>query len=301
MQQDTEAQEGWTRFEYSAPDGLLLAGRLYGAAHDDALPVVCLAGLTRNSADFHELALHLSRDAARPRKVFCPDYRGRGISARDSDWRNYHPLTEADDVLAGMAAAGLEGAAFVGTSRGGMIAMILAAMRPTVLKAVVLNDVGPEIDSDGIARIRAYVEKGRDFDNWQEAVAAVRAIAAQQFPGFDDRAWQRQARLIFEEKDGRVVRRYDPAIMKTLAAIDPDRPLPTMWPQFEGLKRMKLLTIRGALSDLLSSGTLETMRAKHPEMEVITVEDQGHAPDLGTRDLPERIAAFIASAEGARR
>ena len=294
-------RQGWTRFDYSAQDGLRLAGRLYEpdeeSMHDGAMPVVCLAGLTRNSADFHQLALHLARSAPRPRKVLCLDYRGRGMSAWDSNWENYNPLTEAEDVLAGVTAAGIEGAAIIGTSRGGLIAMILAAMRPTLLGAVILNDVGPEIDGRGLVRIRSYVEKGQDFDNWLDAVAAVKAMGESQFPRLEYTDWERQARLIFEGKNGRVVRRYDPALMKTLTAINLDNPLPAMWPQFAGLKNVPLLTIRGERSDLLSRETVEKMHAAHPAMQSFTVADQGHAPDLGSGNLPERIAAFIAAAE----
>ncbi|MCG6856750.1 MAG: alpha/beta hydrolase [Salaquimonas sp.] len=295
MSEMQDEQKGWTRLDYSAPDGLQLAGRCYGWDNDDALPVLCLAGLTRNSADFHQLALYLSQEAPRRRKVLSLDYRGRGMSAWDNNWENYNPLAEAEDVLAGTTAAGIEEAAVIGTSRGGMLAMILAAMRPALLKAVILNDVGPEIDGRGLVRIRAYVEKGRDFTNWQDAVEAVEAIGQSQFPNFDHEEWQRQARLIFEEKKGRIVRRYDPKIMKTLTSIDLDSPLPSLWPQFDGLKQIPVLTIRGERSDLLSPETLEKMHEAHPGMQSIIVPDQGHAPDLGTANLPERIAEFITS------
>ena len=293
MSEPQNDSEGWTRFDYSAPDGLRLAGRLYGGDNEGPLPVVCLAGLTRNSADFHELALYLAYEANPRRKVLCLDYRGRGMSAWDRNWENYNPLTEAEDVLAGAIAAGIGEAAIIGTSRGGMIAMILAAMRPAMLKAVVLNDVGPEIDGQGLLRIRAYVEKGRDFDNWADATDAVQAIGQNQFPGFDRKDWQRHARLIFEDKNGKVVRRYDPKIMNTLKSIDIDGPLPSLWPQFVGLKRVPLLVVRGSRSDLLSRETVEKMHVEHPTMRSTVVADQGHAPDLGSAGLPERIATFI--------
>lgn len=289
--------KGWTRLDYSATDGLRLAGRRYGFEHHDALPVVCLAGLTRNSADFHDLAMHLAYKAAVKRPVLCLDYRGRGMSAWDDNYEHYDPLTEADDVLAGTTAAGIGEAAIIGTSRGGLIAMILSAMRPALLKAVILNDVGPEIDARGLVRIRAYVEKGRDYDNWRDAITALKTIAESQFPGLSDEVWQKQARQIYEEKNGKIVRRYDPKLMKTLTSIDLDSPLPSLWPQFAGLKKVPLLSIRGERSDLLSRETVEKMEAAHPWMRSITVANQGHAPDLGSGDLPQRIAAFIETAE----
>lgn len=288
---------GWTRLDYSAPDGLRLAGRKYGWQHDNRLPVLCLAGLTRNSADFHHLAMYLSRWAPAPRRVLCLDYRGRGMSQRDRDWQNYNPLTEADDVLAGVTAAGLREVAIVGTSRGGLIAMVLAALRPAVMRAVVLNDVGPEIDGRGLVRIRNYVEKGRDFASWREAVEAVRAMGESQFPVYDRSDWEAQARLIFEERKGRIVRRYDPRLMKSLATINLDNPLPTMWPQFAGLRNIPVLLLRGERSDLLSPETVERMHDLHPAMRSVTVAGQGHAPDLGSDGLPERVAAFIEAAE----
>ncbi len=297
MSETFDDSEGWTRFDYGAPDGLVLSGRKYGFGHADALPVICLPGLTRNAADFHELALHLSRGAARPRPVLALDYRGRGLSARDRDWRHYDVLTEAWDVLAAADAAGIGEAAFVGTSRGGMITMILSAMRPALIACAVLNDIGPQIEPRGLVRIRSYVEKDRDHPGWDEAAAALKAAGQNHFPAWDDGTWMRQARRMYIENGRRIVRRYDPALVKTLAAIDFDHPLPAMWPQFAGLARVPVLAIRAANSDILSQETLERMQQMHPRLESITVQGQGHAPDLGTGNLPSKIAAFVAAAE----
>jgi pimeloyl-ACP methyl ester carboxylesterase len=295
--------EGWSRFDYGAPDGLQLAGRKYGFANTSAhgaLPVICLSGLTRNASDFHDLAMHLANDPVRKRPVLALDYRGRGMSARDRNWQNYNVLTEAEDVIAGATAAGIGEAVIVGTSRGALISMVLAAMRPALLAGVVMNDAGPEIDGRGLVRIRTYVEKGSDFANWSQAVAAVKAIGRTHFPNWDDAMWARQARRIYAEENGKVVRRYDPALMKTLSAIDLDHPLPAMWPQFEGLANVPVLVVRGANSDLLSEQTLAKMHARHASMESVIVPDQGHAPDLGTEGLPARIASFMARIEAKR-
>jgi pimeloyl-ACP methyl ester carboxylesterase len=300
MADSLDDSEGWTRFDYAAADGLALSGRKYGFGAVDALPVICLPGLTRNSADFHALALHLSRHSQRPRPVLTLDYRGRGMSARDRNWRNYNVLTEADDVIAAAAAAGIGEAAFVGTSRGGLITMILSAMRPGLIACAVLNDIGPQIEPRGLVRIRSYVEKGRDFARWSDAVEAVKAIGQSHFPAWDEAMWERQARLIYAEGGRKIERRFDPALMKTLAAIDFDKPLPAMWPQFAGLGRVPVMVLRGANSDILSEETLAEMGRMHPRLESITVPQQGHAPDLGTQDLPRRIAAFIAGAEAKR-
>ena len=289
----------WQDFEYTSFDGLRLAGRKYGWQNTDDLPVLCLAGLTRNSADFHPLAVYLSTHIKHPRRVLCLDYRGRGQSAYDENWGNYNPLTEAGDVIDGLIAAGLHQVAIIGTSRGGLIAMVLAAMRPTIIKAVILNDVGPEVDGQGLVRIKNYIENATDPKNWQEAVQAVAAISTKQFPDWDGDELDRQARLIFKQENGAIVRQYDSGLAKSLTSINLDEPLPTFWPQFEGLGHLPLLLIRGEYSDLLSFETVEKMLEVHPKMEVISAPGQGHAPDLGSGRLPQAIARFLVSANKA--
>lgn len=289
----------WEEFRYSASDGLHLAGRKYGWHHLGAGPaVVCLPGLTRNSADFHELAVALSGEGLGNRRVLCLDYRGRGNSEFDKNSNNYNPLVEADDVIQGMVAAGVGEADIIGTSRGGIIAMILAAMRPGMLHSVILNDVGPQIDVKGLVRIKAYMQRSARPTNMAQAIENIKSYASTQFPEFDDEDWQKQANLIYQEKDGRLSVRYDPALIKGLKAINLDAPLPTLWPQFSGLKDIPVLVIRGANSDLLSEETVEKMKQEHSGLKVLNVPNQGHAPDLGTFGIPKRIANFLENAAG---
>src|SRR5690606_8449896 len=132
-------------------------------------PAVCLPGLTRNARDFHGLALHLSRNAARPRTVVAFDYRGRGRSGHDPDWRNYNARVEAGDVLDGLAALGIHRAAFIGTSRGGLVVFMLAGMRPSAIAAAILNDIGPVLEGDGLAAIRAFLERAPKPASFEEA------------------------------------------------------------------------------------------------------------------------------------
>ena len=292
MSDQFDDSEGWEKFEYSAADGLRLAGRKYGWRHNKALPVICLAGLTRNSADFHPLALHLSREAAVPRRVLCLDYRGRGMSDHDKDWEKYNIFTEAADVLAAADALGIGKAITIGTSRGGLVTYVLAATRPGLLAGAVLNDIGPEIDPQGLVRIRNYVGGAESFPNWSEATNAVRSYGKAHFTKWDDDEWRRQARLIYAEKDGRIVKRYDQNLTKTLKSLNLDNPIPPMWPQFAGLKNIPLMAIRGENSDLLSAETLRSMHDAHPGMQSIVVESQGHAPDLATPGIPPAIARF---------
>ncbi|MEP9397247.1 alpha/beta hydrolase [Mesorhizobium sp. KR2-14] len=283
-------------FFYSAPDGLRLHARVYGAANTGKTPVICLPGLTRNARDFHELSLHLSR--ANARKVAAFDYRGRGRSAYDKNWRNYNLNVEADDILAGLTALEVEHGAFIGTSRGGLIIHLLAAMRPAVLRAVVLNDIGPVVEAAGFARIRAYLEtapKPRSFD---EALAMQRSLHGKAFPALSGRDWRRFVAALYRDRGGVPVPDFDPALLKTLSQLDLSVPLPTMWPQFQGLYPVPVLAIRGEHSTLLSAQTLQEMEQRHPRLEALTVSGQGHAPLLETGELPNRIAEFLDRADG---
>jgi pimeloyl-ACP methyl ester carboxylesterase len=287
---------GFSDFFYSAPDGLRLHARVYGESSGSGQPVVCLPGLTRNARDFHELAMLLSRDKQRPRKVVAFDYRGRGQSAYDPDWKNYDLLVEAGDVVAGLIALGIEHAAFVGTSRGGLIIHVLAAMRPTVLKAVVLNDIGPVLESAGLSHICNYLENAPRPKSLAEAVAIQQAAHGQNFPALSDSDWERFVRAIYRNENGVPVPDFDPAL-RNVAKWRTEEPIPTMWPQFEGLSALPMLAIRGANSSLLSAATLDEMARRHPDCETVTVEGQGHAPLLETGDLPSIVAAFLDRAE----
>lgn len=281
---------------FSAPDGLMLSARIYGEHNnrDCRLPVVCLPGLSRNARDFHGLALHLSRGAEPARKVVVFDYRGRGRSDHDRDWRNYDIPTETADVLAGLTALGIERAAFVATSRGGLIVFALAGARPAALGPVVLNDVGPELGGAALAQIRAFMERAPRPRDWAEAIAIVRTANAHAFPALTEADWERWARAVYREDKGRLVADFDPRLLKTLKGIDFGKPLPTFWAQFAGLRALPLLAIRGENSALLSAETLATMARRHETMKSHIVEGQGHAPMLDTAGLPELIGGFIA-------
>lgn len=283
----------FTDIPYSATDGLRLNARVYGAANREHLPVICLPGLTRNARDFHDLALFLARRAKNPRKVVAFDYRGRGRSQYDKDWRNYNFQVETGDVMAGMTAMGIEDAAFIGTSRGGLILFMLATQRPAAIKAVVLNDVGPVLDGVGLAQIHTTLKRAPRPSTFEEAVRLQRSTNGEAFSALDDADWQRLVRALYREEDGKPVADYDPALANTMKSVDLGKPLPVLWPQFLALSHSPILAIRGANSRLLSAKTLELMKERHPRLTSITVEGQGHAPLLETGGLPEKIAAFI--------
>lgn len=289
--------DGFSDFFYAAPDGLKLHARIYGEGNTGPWPVICLPGLTRNARDFHELALYLAGKAPRPRKVVAFDYRGRGLSDHDPDIGHYNVGTEAGDVLAGLSALGIEQAAFIGTSRGGLIIHVLGALKPTVLKAIVLNDVGPVIEAEGLAHIRSYLDRSPTPRTFAEAVEAQRRVHGADFPALSDADWGRMVAAICRETETGWVPDFDPALVDTLAGVDFSKPLPDLWPQFDALAAIPMLAIRGGNSKLLSAATLEEMQKRHPGMETTSVDGQGHAPFLETGDLPATIAAFLDRAE----
>jgi pimeloyl-ACP methyl ester carboxylesterase len=296
------ADEAFEDFFYQSADGLRLHAQIYGADLSSHLPVVCLPGLTRNARDFHELALHLSRAAKTPRKVVALDYRGRGQSAYDPDWKKYDIGIEASDVLTGLEQLGIARAAFVGTSRGGLIVHVLAVLRPDMLAAVVLNDIGPVLEAAGLQHLKTYLGKAPRPETFAEAAAAQKLAHGPAFPSLTDADWDRMARAIFREDGGVLMPDFDPALLNGLMATDLSQPLPDLWPHFGALSAIPLLAIRGENSLLLSAQTLAEMANRHPNFESITVAGQGHAPFLETGSLPARIADFIDRAElGTRR
>ncbi len=285
---------------FRTPDGLRLHMRDYGAHLARGLPVVCLPGLTRSVADFDRVARALSTGAGGPkRRVVALDYRGRGGSDHDANWQNYNLAVEGADILAALTAAGIGKAIFLGTSRGGLHVMTLAASHRALLHAAILNDIGPVLEPEGLARIRGYVGKLAAPRSLSEAVALLKGIMGPQFDGLTAADWDAHARATFEDDDGRLGARYDPALMRTLEGLDLNAPLPDLWPQFEALRGIPLLVIRGANSDLLAPATLAEMIRRHGGCAAFTVPGQGHAPLLLDPASIERICAFVADVDPA--
>ena len=276
----------------TAQDGLRLHVREYGARTAARLPAVCLPGLARTGADFETLASSLASNPRAPRRVLVLDLRGRGRSDYDRNPKNYNVQVELADVLAVLTARGVDRAVFVGTSRGGILTMLLAATRPTALAGCVLNDIGPVIDTKGLMRIKSYVGKLPRVASLHEAADILRRLFGTQFPNLSDDDWVDFARRTFKDADGRIVPDYDVRLGKTLARLNPERPLPPLWKEFDALARVPLMVIRGGHSDILSHATVAAMQARHPAMEAIEVPDQGHAPLLSDPALVARIAAF---------
>lgn len=281
---------------YSSRDGLRLHARDYVPieAHAHNFPVICLHGLSRNARDFDLLAKHLASHPQNPRRVIAFDYRGRGLSAYDKNWENYNVLNEAEDIVSGLNALGIEHGIFIGTSRGGLITFVLAGMRPTALKGIVLNDIGPVIDGSGLMQIRSYLQHAPRPKTWNEAVEAQKKIMGKSFPALSDEDWLFEADSRYTQKDGKISADYDPRLANTMKTLNAGDRLPTAWPQFMGLSHLPTLVIRGENSSILSKQTLEKMNEVHPNMQHIEVEGQGHAPMLHTSGLDVSIAEFCA-------
>lgn len=261
---------------YTATDGVAL----HYTDEGQGLPVIALAGLTRNGADFDHVAPHL------PVRLIRPDYRGRG----QSDWADPGTYTipqEAQDVLALMDHLGLEKAAILGTSRGGLIAMVLAATAKDRLIGAALNDIGPELMDRGLDVIKDYI--GRNPA--QKTYAEVAKARAKLWTHFDDvpmGRWLAEVQAHYKETADGLVIRYDPKLRDAVLAAGA-QPAPDLWPLFDALGGLPLALVRGANSDLLSVATADAMSARRPDMIRADLPGRGHVPFL---DEPQALAAL---------
>ena len=284
-----------TRIHWRSTDGLNLHARDYHGAVDRP-PVICLHGLTRNARDFEDLAPSIV--GATGRRVIAVDIRGRGGSDRALDPMSYNPAMYAADILALLDDQAIARAAFVGTSMGGLIMMTLALMRPDAIAAAVLNDVGPEIAPEGLARIAGYIGVSAEVADWAGAAAWVKAGNGVVFPDYGDVDWDRMARRTFREAGGRPVLDYDTDIALPIRAADPSAPAPDLWPAFSALVSGRpALLIRGETSDILSPDIAARMRAVAPHMAYAEVPRVGHAPMLDESEAFNAITTLLLAAE----
>lgn len=293
----TAAQQRFESLFFVQRNGLKLHVRMFPARHSSPesaaqyrRPLVCLPGLTRNGRDFDVLALALSGGPA-ARDVYTLDYRGRGLSDSDPDWRNYTVPAEMHDVIDFMTARGLAEPGILGTSRGGLITMILAAAQPSLVGPVILNDIGPVIEQRGLSRIASYVGRTPLPRDWSEAARLVRDMNIKAFPAVPDEEWEPIARQLFNEKSGRPAPGYDPELSRAFSVLD--GPMPALWPQFEALARVPIMVVRGANSDILSAETVDAMRQRHRDLTELTIAGQGHAPWLRDEPSIHEISNFL--------
>ncbi|MFL6728922.1 MAG: alpha/beta fold hydrolase [Sphingomicrobium sp.] len=274
-------------------DGLKLHYRDY-PGDTSKPPILCLAGLTRNSRDFADFAERYS-----PRfRVLALDFRGRGMSDYDPMPARYLPPTYAYDVIELLDQLAIPEAIFVGTSLGGLVTMAVAALAPQRIAAAILNDVGPELSDAGLDRIKSYVGKGVQFKDWDEVARAIASNNSHAFESYTADDWIRMAKRNMREDNGEIVFDYDMAIAEPFNAAGP-APEIDMWPLFAALARKPLLVIRGANSDLLSAEALDKMRSAAAAMKSVVVPGVGHAPDLSEPEAVAAIDEFLGAIEAA--
>ncbi len=276
---------------FEVSDGARLHGRRYAPTGEPKGLVICLPGLTRNERDFDGVAPIV---AALGFDVIALSLRGRARSSY-ADYKTYHPAQYRDDVLAVLESLNATSAIFIGTSLGGITTMLVAETAAARIRAAIINDVGPELAPEGIARIMEYMAARPDAPTemtFEEAKAAVRAINDVAFPHADDAFWDAFTRRTFREIDGgRWKLDYDPGISKALAELGP---APALAPGWAALAKVPTLLVRGAISDLLSTDIVERMREARPGFDYVEAEDVGHAPMLTEPEVVRAIKAFLA-------
>lgn len=270
---------------FESADGLRLYARDSGPS-GPLTPLLCLSGLTRNSKDFEPLFARLSPR----RRIVAPDYRGRGRSQYAADGSAYRPDVELDDAMRLLDRLGLARVGIIGTSRGGLVAMLMGCKHRDRLAGVLFNDIGPELEIAGLIRIRDYLGGPVELESWDDAIAALKRTSAG-FETLNDAQWLRLARAVFRDEDGRPAMDYDPHLGDGLPSAQEiaEGKVPALWDLFEGLAGLPLTVLRGANSDLLSTRVVEEMAMRHPGLDAVTVDNRGHVPFL---DEPEAEAAI---------
>lgn len=280
---------GFTEHYYPTHDGLSLYYRSYGSGED---VVVCLPGLTRNSKDFHEIANHLS-----PRyRVLSLDIRGRGQSDWDPDWRNYHPATYISDTWSLLDQLEISSFIMIGTSLGGLLAMIMASQQPKRVRAVILNDAGPEANPAGYTRILASFNQQTILKDWQEAIRQCKQTYEAALPDMPAEFWSEYVRKNHREGEGgqpeldidpnigEAIRKGD---LSRIAGIQVDP-----WAAFRAII-MPCLVLRGELSDILSPEIVERMTLVKPDLINAVIPDRGHAPLLNEPESLLAVDTFL--------
>jgi pimeloyl-ACP methyl ester carboxylesterase len=283
-------RERWWDHYWWSPDGVRLHARVYDPPEpvEAALPILCLPGLARNARDFEALAPHL----AERRRVIVVEFRGRGESAYAKDPMTYVPLSYVQDVVALLDDRGIHRFATIGTSLGGLVSMILAATHPGRLVGAVLNDVGPELEAAGLARIRDYIGTGGSQPTWIHAARAVAELNAAVYPDYGIHDWLRMTKRTHRlTPEGRIVTDYDKQIAAPLRVPHGGEAAADLWPAYRALGTIPLLILRGALSDILARTAADRMLAELPSARLVEVPGVGHAP---TMDEPEALAAIDA-------
>ena len=275
---------------FQTDDGLTLFARDYSLAPSALTPLLCLPGLTRNSKDFETIAPWL----AGRRRVIAPDFRGRGLSQFAGDPASYRPDVELADMIGLLNFLGIGRIAVIGTSRGGIAGLLMAALHRDRLAGLLLNDVGPKLEPAGLLRIRTYLGERVKFESWSAAIAGLKASN----PGFESLSageWQAFAQRVFKETGGGPCINYDPALATTFPTVDDIESgrVAALWDLWAHLAGLPLSVVRGEHSDLLSSTTVEAMKQMNPDLDATTVSSRGHAPFLDEMEAKEAILRWL--------
>lgn len=282
-----------TERSWQSPDGLTLFFRDYAGDGSDKLPVLCLHGLTRNSRDFELLAPHI---AAQGHRVLALDMRGRGNSDYAPDSMTYQLPTYIGDVMALLEQEAIDRFVSIGTSMGGLMTMVLGALIPQRVAGALLNDIGPEVETGGIDKIKTYLGQGRSFPTWMHAARSLEEVHGAAHPGFDTEGWIAMAkRCMTVCNNGRIAFDYDMKLAEPFLAADETSVPPDLWPGFEALADKPLVLVRGGLSNLLSQATLDEMQRRAPQADVVTVANAGHAPTLDEPEVRAAIDSLLAN------
>jgi pimeloyl-ACP methyl ester carboxylesterase len=283
------AEAAYSEGEWTSADGLTLRYRDY-PGRDDRPPLLCIPGLTRNCRDFEPVAARFAGDW----RVICIDLRGRGQSDYARDSASYMPLQYVADVAALLDQVQLERVVAIGTSLGGVVTMLLAMTAPERIAGAVLNDIGPEVEAAGLARIRDYVGQGRSYPTWMHAARGLREQGGVAYPDFTISDWLKLAkRLMVVGPGGRIAFDYDMKIAEPFNRPEGTAPV-DMWPAFRALADRPVLALRGALSDIISAATLKRMGRELKGLQTVTIPRVGHAPTLEEPAAQQGIAALLA-------
>ncbi|NRB42577.1 MAG: alpha/beta hydrolase, partial [Pseudomonadales bacterium] len=280
---------------YQSEDGLRLYARDYNSA-SSRLTLLCMPGLTRNCADFSELCTEL----APLFRIIVADQRGRGRSDYDDNSANYHPATYVRDMFTLLDKLTINNVVLIGTSLGGLMAMLMGSMQARRFAGIVLNDIGPQIDPAGLERIKSNVATRCSVSDWPQAVANSKAINGLAFPDYSDSDWLRFSKKLYREVHNSasgqsgLILAYDPAIADAFKVDDTEAAPMNLWPSFDALADIPLLLIRGESSDILSKACVQKMQQKRPDLTAIEIPRRGHAPMLDEACAINAIQAFLA-------
>lgn len=276
---------------YQSSDGLKLYARDYPAKTDTAPTILCMHGLTRNSADFEGISEVLAGDY----RLLVVDQRGRGRSQYDTATANYQPSIYVQDMFRLLEGLAIDRLILMGTSMGGIMAMLMAVLQPTMVQALIVNDIGPEVNAAGLERLKHYVGKTAAVESWEEAAQQSKEINGLAFPNADADFWPQFARRTYRQNQyGKPQLAYDCAIAEPLNDTESNSAAPDLWPVFEQITAIPMLLIRGALSDILAPQCVQQMRELKPDLKFAQVPNVGHAPMLDESAAIDAITQFLA-------